>query len=145
MRETVSVEQVARSATCAMERLRLKRASLICSPTTCIFSSSLRGSFVPIVFFAISLNLSYSMQRYNFSVTIISVGENPFCSDVFCWWSVRPVASLWIFEYLCTMMYDALCIVSRYRLGRGLIHHCAKVLKYPKRSYRSYTPPAKNV
>ena len=32
-----------------------------------------------------------------------------------------PVVSLRIFEYLFTMMYDALCMVSEYRLGRGLI------------------------
>ena len=29
-----------------------------------------------------------------------------------------PVALLWIFEYLCTMMYDALCVVFEYRLER---------------------------
>ena len=53
MRVTVSGEQVARSATCDMLKFLRKRASLICSPTTCIFCSNLRGSFVPIVFFAI--------------------------------------------------------------------------------------------
>ena len=53
MRDTVSGEQVARSATCAMLKLRRKRASLICSPTTCIFCSNFRGNLVPIVLFAI--------------------------------------------------------------------------------------------
>ena len=53
MRETVRGEQVARSATCATPRLRRKRASLICSPTICIFCSSFRGSFVPIVLLVI--------------------------------------------------------------------------------------------
>lgn len=68
IRETVRVEQVALSATCAIVKLRLRRASLICSPTICIFCSNFRGNFVPIVFLAISFNLSYNSQMYTISI-----------------------------------------------------------------------------
>lgn len=54
----VNGEQVARSATYAIDRLRRSRASLICSPINSIFCSSFRGNLVPIVFFAIT-NISY--------------------------------------------------------------------------------------
>ena len=47
------------SATWATLRFLRRRASLICSPTTCICCSNLRGSFVPIVFFAILFNISF--------------------------------------------------------------------------------------
>lgn len=62
MRFTVRGEHVARSATCAIERLRRSRASLICSPIRAIFCSNFRGNLVPMVFFAI-LNLSYDTAK----------------------------------------------------------------------------------
>ena len=62
MRLTVRGEQVARSATCAMERLRRNRASFICSPMIAIFCSSLWGSLVPIVFLAM-LNISFNIAK----------------------------------------------------------------------------------
>jgi len=55
IRDNVSDEQLALSATCAILKLRLKRASFICSPTIDIFCSNFRGNLVPIVFFAITI------------------------------------------------------------------------------------------
>ena len=60
----VTSEQGALSATCAIERLRRRRASLICSPTIAIFCTSFLGSLVPIVFFVILYNLKYNLQSY---------------------------------------------------------------------------------
>lgn len=51
IRMTVKGEHVARSAIYAILKSRLNRAKRICSPTNCMFFSSLRGSLVPIVFF----------------------------------------------------------------------------------------------
>ena len=53
MRETVRGEQVARSATWAILRFLRNLASLICSPTICIFCSNFLGNLVPIVLFVI--------------------------------------------------------------------------------------------
>lgn len=54
MQDTVNGEQVALSATWAILKFLLRRGNLICSPTTCTFFSNFRGSFVSIVFFAIT-------------------------------------------------------------------------------------------
>ena len=63
IRATVSGEQVALSATCAILRLRLSRASLICSPTVCIFCSNFRGSLVPIVVLLIILQSLFTTAK----------------------------------------------------------------------------------
>ena len=68
MRDTVSGEQVARSATCATLKLRRKRASFICSPTTCIFCSNFRGNLVPIVLFAITSTYHIICKDNTFSL-----------------------------------------------------------------------------
>ena len=68
IRETVRGEQVARSATCAILRLRRKRASLICSPTVCIFCSNFRGNLVPIVLFAIAVTYHIICKYNTFSL-----------------------------------------------------------------------------
>lgn len=64
MRETVSGEQVARSATRATVRLRRRRANLIYSPTISIFCPNFRGNLVPIVFFAIIVT-HHIICKYN--------------------------------------------------------------------------------
>ena len=48
---------------CDIERSRRSRANRICSPVICKFTCSLRGSFVPIVFFAISFTY-HIMSKY---------------------------------------------------------------------------------
>lgn len=57
MRETVRGEQVARSATWAILRFLRSLASLICSPTICIFCSNFLGNLVPIVLFVMAQHI----------------------------------------------------------------------------------------
>lgn len=92
-RDNVSDEQLALSATCAMLKFRLKRASFICSPTTDIFCSNFRGNLVPIVFFAIttyhiickcSKNLYYMMCCACFSKKILEITLDEI-SPLFCY------------------------------------------------------------
>ena len=75
MRDTVRGEQVARSATCATLKLRRKRASFICSPTTCIFCSNFRGNFVPIVLFAIAVTYHIICKYNTFSLFYDELSE----------------------------------------------------------------------
>jgi hypothetical protein len=69
-------EQVARSATWAMLRSRRNRASLICSPTVCIFCSSFRGSLLPIVVLVIQEDkLILRVQNYAFFSILCYITE----------------------------------------------------------------------
>ena len=64
------------SPTCATLKLRRRRASFICSPTTCIFCSSFRGNLVPIVLFAITVTYHIICKDNTFSLLYDMLNKN---------------------------------------------------------------------